>query len=91
MDAEGSARSLRICERSQGGARPQPRTLWDHLAVTCEKRHSFLNFSYVCPEPVLVKRSFIYIMAQNVAFVAPIGMSARDGWWARSHFRICLW
>jgi hypothetical protein len=21
----------------------------------CEKRHSFLNFPYVCPEPVLVK------------------------------------
>jgi hypothetical protein len=30
--------------------------------LTCEKRHSFLNFSYVCPEPVLVKCSFyIYI------------------------------
>jgi hypothetical protein len=28
---------------------------------TCEKRHSFLNFPYVCPEPVLVKCSFIYI------------------------------
>jgi hypothetical protein len=22
---------------------------------TCEKRHSFLSFPYVCPEPVLVK------------------------------------
>jgi hypothetical protein len=27
----------------------------------CEKRHSFLNFSYVCPEPVLVKRCILYI------------------------------
>jgi hypothetical protein len=24
-------------------------------ANPCEKRHSFLNFPYVCPEPVLVK------------------------------------
>jgi hypothetical protein len=30
-------------------------------AVPCEKRHSFLSFSYVCPEPVLVKCSFSYI------------------------------
>jgi hypothetical protein len=34
--------------------------LW-HAALTCEKRHSFLNFSYVCPEPVLVKCSVLYI------------------------------
>jgi hypothetical protein len=27
----------------------------------CEKRHLFLSFPYVCPEPVLVKRSFLYI------------------------------
>jgi hypothetical protein len=27
----------------------------------CEKRHSFLNFSYVCPEPVLAKRCILYI------------------------------
>ena len=27
----------------------------------CTKRHSFLSFPYVCPEPVLVKCSFIYI------------------------------
>jgi hypothetical protein len=26
-----------------------------------EKRHSFLSFPYVCPEPVLVKCSFLYI------------------------------
>jgi hypothetical protein len=25
---------------------------------TCTKRHSFLSFPYVCPEPVLVKCSF---------------------------------
>jgi hypothetical protein len=24
-------------------------------AVPCTKRHSFLSFPYVCPEPVLVK------------------------------------
>jgi hypothetical protein len=29
--------------------------------ASCETRPSFLNFSYVCPEPVLVKGSFIYI------------------------------
>jgi hypothetical protein len=45
--------------------------------LTCEKRHSFLNFSYVCPEPVLVKCSlyiyiYIYIyMAQKVVLFAP--------------------
>ena len=33
--------------------------------------HSFLNFSYVCPEPVLVKRCILYIKAQEVAFFAP--------------------
>ncbi len=27
----------------------------------CEKRHSFLSFPYNCPEPVLVKCSFLYI------------------------------
>jgi hypothetical protein len=31
-----------------------------HASTACEKRHSFLNFSYVCPEPVLVKSSFLY-------------------------------
>ena len=25
------------------------------VEVRCEKHQSFLNFSYVCPEPVLVK------------------------------------
>ena len=25
------------------------------VADPCEKRHSFLNFPYVCPEPVLLK------------------------------------
>jgi hypothetical protein len=31
----------------------------------------FLNFSYVCPEPVLVKRSFIYINGSKRAVFAP--------------------
>jgi hypothetical protein len=26
--------------------------------LTCGKRHSFLGFPYVCPEPVLVKDAF---------------------------------
>jgi hypothetical protein len=30
------------------------------LLLSCDKR-SFLSFTYVCPEPVLVKCSFIYI------------------------------
>jgi hypothetical protein len=30
-------------------------------SITCEKRHSFLNFPYVCPEPVLVKNVRVYI------------------------------
>jgi hypothetical protein len=41
--------------------------------TTCEKRLSFLNFSYVCPEPVLVKSSFIYIyMVFKRRFPAPL-------------------
>ena len=38
----------------------------------CEKRHSFLNFSYVCPEPVLVKRCALYIQngAKSGVFLA---------------------
>jgi hypothetical protein len=31
------------------------------FSAACEKRHSFLNFSYVCPEPVLVKCSCLHI------------------------------
>ena len=31
------------------------------LGCSCEKRHSCLSFPCVCPEPVLVKRSFLYI------------------------------
>jgi hypothetical protein len=46
-------------------ADPDRRTLSHHiwherLEQACEKRHSILNFSYVCPEPVLVKCSFCY-------------------------------
>jgi hypothetical protein len=37
-------------------------------AVPCEKRHSFLSFSYVCPEPVLVNVRFYTLMAHNMAF-----------------------
>jgi hypothetical protein len=38
--------------------------------LTCEKRHSFLNFSYVCPEPVLVKCSlYIYIYGSKSGVV----------------------
>ena len=29
--------------------------LWQAEIATCEKRRLFLNFSYVCPEPVLAK------------------------------------
>ena len=31
------------------------------LTNACEKRHSFLSFPYVCPEPFLVKCSFLCI------------------------------
>ena len=36
--------------------------------TACEKRLSFLNFSYVCPEPVLVKRSVSVMNCAKVAF-----------------------
>jgi hypothetical protein len=29
--------------------------------ASCEKRHSFLNLSYVCAEPVLVKKMILSI------------------------------
>ena len=45
-------------------------------AVPCEKRHSFLSFSYVCPEPVLVNVRFYTLMAHNMAFFAPCNGSA---------------
>jgi hypothetical protein len=35
---------------------------------SCKKRHSLFEFSYVCPEPVLVKRSFCISMAPKKAF-----------------------
>ena len=42
---------------------------WKSSVLACEKR-LFLNFSYVCPEPVLVK-IVLYKMAQKRAFSAP--------------------
>ena len=49
-----------------GGVKP------DHFVdvVVCKKTVvSFLSFPYVCPEPVLVKRSFLYKMAQKTRFL----------------------
>jgi hypothetical protein len=44
------------------------------------KRHSFLSFPYVCPEPVLVKRSlYIYINGSKRPFLL-------TGSFAVSHF-----
>ena len=37
------------------------------LLAPCTKRHSFLSFPYVCPEPVLVKCSFLYINGSKSA------------------------
>ena len=31
------------------------------VRLAIRERHSFLSFPYVCPEPVLVKRSLLYI------------------------------
>ena len=36
-------------------ALPLPTTGLKKVAVRCEKRHLFLSFPYVCPEPVLAK------------------------------------
>jgi hypothetical protein len=44
------------------------RTVQHHLVgagAPCEKRHSFLSFPYVFPEPVLVKLPFLYINGAN--------------------------
>jgi hypothetical protein len=45
----------------------------------CGKRHLFLSFPYVCPEPVLAKCSFLYINGSKMPFFA--------GW---SGLRCCL-
>ena len=42
----------------------------------CVKRHSFLNFSYVCPEPVLVKCSVLYTNGSKRGVFAPSGCAA---------------
>jgi hypothetical protein len=47
----GGAQSGR-CRKANRKLQIVERTLYEHA---CEKRHSFLSFSYVCPEPVLVK------------------------------------
>jgi hypothetical protein len=45
----------------------------------CEKRHLFLSFPYVCPEPVLAKGSFLYINGAKMPFSAP-GCGQRLFW-----------
>ena len=46
----------------------------------CKKNASlFLSFPYVCPEPVLVKGSFYYKMAQKRRFLTSIPKHARRG------------
>jgi hypothetical protein len=40
-------------------------------ALPCGKRHSFLNFSYACPEPVLVKSSFLNMNGAKSGVFAP--------------------
>jgi hypothetical protein len=41
-------------------------------------QHSFLNFSYVCPEPVLVNRCILYINgAKSGVFRTKTGRPAR--------------
>jgi hypothetical protein len=53
------------CGMAQKLNMPRFLTCWRGALVeelcACEKRHSFLNFSYVCPEPVLVKGCILYI------------------------------
>jgi hypothetical protein len=38
------------------------------MRTICKKTVSFLSFLYVCPEPVLVKRSFLYINGSKRPF-----------------------
>jgi MFS family permease len=40
------------------------------MSDRCGGRKDFTGFPYVCPEPVLVKRSFYMSMAQKVSFFA---------------------
>ena len=47
----------------------------ENLRSTCTKHHSFLNFPYVCPEPVLAKCSFLYINGAKSA------VFCTDGHW----------
>jgi hypothetical protein len=38
----------------------------------------FLSFPYVCPEPVLVKRSFLYINGFKSPFFSPSGSARKE-------------
>ena len=40
------------------------------LSHAVGKRHLFLSFPYVCPEPVLAKRSFLYINGSKMPYFA---------------------
>ena len=61
---------------------------------TLEKRPFCLNFSYVCPKPVLAKSSFIYIKLLKKGFFwlsfAPcthVQLSPESPWWLHTHAR----
>ena len=50
-----------------------------HGVLFARKRHSFLSFPYVCPEPVLVKSSFLCIDGSKRPFLLTcMGMMADE-------------
>jgi hypothetical protein len=54
-----------------------------HALAVLHKTPTFWSFPYACPEPVLVKRSFLYIKGSKRAFVLP-WWRWRSRWWRRS-------
>jgi hypothetical protein len=45
------------------------------VLIPARKRHSFLSFPYVCPEPVLVKSCILYINGAKSAVFSPMWLA----------------
>ena len=76
------APKVRVCPYLR--VRPKP-----NRSAAARKRHLFWSFSYVCPEPVLVKCSFLVLKRPKSGVFLPVGgvlVHDRDGseaFWGR--------
>ena len=58
---QGSPAIVKVAAHTAGPLSPAAARQKDSVSQPARKRHSLMSFPYVCPEPVLVKRSFLYI------------------------------